>query len=46
MREGLNAVPTTPQEKEDCQKMLTPLQLHQITIGRFLLHVVGSLPMQ
>jgi len=29
----LNAVPTTPKEKEDCKKILTPFQLHQITIG-------------
>jgi len=32
-RDGLNAVPTTQKEKEDCQKILTPLQLHHITIG-------------
>jgi len=32
-RDGLNAVPSTQTEKQDCQKILTPLELHQITIG-------------
>ncbi|XP_055954756.1 cilia and flagella-associated protein 47 [Patella vulgata] len=31
--EGLNAVPTTLQEKKDCSKWLTPQQLHQLVIG-------------
>ncbi|XP_078698604.1 cilia- and flagella-associated protein 47-like isoform X8 [Branchiostoma floridae x Branchiostoma belcheri] len=31
--EGLNAVPTTPQEKSDCKKKLTPQELHQVVIG-------------
>ncbi|XP_062432984.1 cilia- and flagella-associated protein 47 [Rhea pennata] len=30
---GLNAVPTSAQEKEDCCLTLTPKQLHQIFIG-------------
>jgi len=29
-------VPTTWKEKEDCQKILTPLELHQIAIGTTL----------
>ncbi|XP_077199055.1 cilia- and flagella-associated protein 47 isoform X2 [Paroedura picta] len=30
---GLNAVPSSPQEHEDCSLILTPKQLHQIFIG-------------
>ena len=33
--DGLNAVPTTRQEKEDCAKILSPQQLHQIVIGLY-----------
>ena len=33
-RDGLNAVPTTSQEKSDCSKVLTPQQLHQVVIGK------------
>ncbi|XP_028583251.2 cilia- and flagella-associated protein 47 isoform X2 [Podarcis muralis] len=31
--DGLNPVPTSPQEIEDCSLVLTPKQLHQIFIG-------------
>ncbi|XP_069495471.1 cilia- and flagella-associated protein 47 [Ambystoma mexicanum] len=31
--DGLNAVPSTTQEKEDCSRTLTPQQLHRIVIG-------------
>ncbi|XP_071134806.1 cilia- and flagella-associated protein 47-like isoform X3 [Mytilus edulis] len=31
--EGLNAVPTTNEEKADCTKWLSPQQLHQIIVG-------------
>ena len=31
--DGLNAVPTTKREQADCQKMLSPQQLHQVIIG-------------
>ncbi|XP_059580365.1 cilia- and flagella-associated protein 47 [Alligator mississippiensis] len=31
--DGLNAVPASPQEKEDCNLTLTPKQLHQILVG-------------
>ncbi|XP_043927775.1 cilia- and flagella-associated protein 47 [Protopterus annectens] len=31
--DGLNAVPYTDQEKEDCCLTLTPMQLHEIVIG-------------
>ncbi|XP_048239518.1 cilia and flagella-associated protein 47-like isoform X3 [Haliotis rufescens] len=33
VRDGLNAVPTTQQEKADCRKWLSPQQLHQLIIG-------------
>lgn len=33
LRNGLNAVPTTAQEKLDCKKLLSPLELYQIIIG-------------
>uniref|UniRef100_A0ABM5FY67 Cilia- and flagella-associated protein 47 n=1 Tax=Pogona vitticeps TaxID=103695 RepID=A0ABM5FY67_9SAUR len=32
-RDGLNPVPSSPQEIEDCNSMLTSKQLHQIFIG-------------
>lgn len=32
--DGLNPVPTSPQEIEDCSLVLTPKQLHQIFIGK------------
>ncbi|XP_029458968.1 cilia- and flagella-associated protein 47 [Rhinatrema bivittatum] len=35
--EGLSAVPTSPQEKDDCSLKLTPKQLHQIVIGPSLI---------
>ena len=31
--DGLNAVPTTAQEKADCKKILSPAELHRIAIG-------------
>ncbi|XP_074844435.1 cilia- and flagella-associated protein 47 [Carettochelys insculpta] len=31
--DGLNAVPSSPQEKEDCSITLTPKQLYQILVG-------------
>ena len=34
VKDGLNAVPTTPQEKIDCAKFLTPQQQHQVVIGK------------
>ncbi|KAM9320035.1 LOW QUALITY PROTEIN: cilia- and flagella-associated protein 47 [Gastrophryne carolinensis] len=33
IHEGLNAMPCTATEKEDCNRALTPQQLHQIVIG-------------
>ncbi|XP_013416633.1 cilia- and flagella-associated protein 47 isoform X1 [Lingula anatina] len=33
VKEGLNAVPITPQEKADCSMWLSPQQLHQVVIG-------------
>ena len=35
VRDGLNAIPTTPQEKIDCNKFLTPQQQHQVVIGMY-----------
>ncbi|XP_078416576.1 cilia- and flagella-associated protein 47-like [Cetorhinus maximus] len=32
-RDGLNAVPSSLQEEKDCSLILTPQQLHQISIG-------------
>ncbi|XP_052240686.1 cilia- and flagella-associated protein 47-like isoform X3 [Dreissena polymorpha] len=37
VRDGLNAVPTTPQEKIDCGKFLTPQEQHQVVIGPSIL---------
>ena len=34
VRDGLNAVPTTSQEKAECQRILSPQELHQIVIGQ------------
>ncbi|XP_059154686.1 cilia- and flagella-associated protein 47-like isoform X2 [Physella acuta] len=31
--EGLNAIPITEQEKKDCNRWLTPQQLHHVVIG-------------
>ncbi|KAM4702008.1 cilia- and flagella-associated protein 47 [Discoglossus pictus] len=33
INDGLNAMPSTAREKEDCSLTLTPQQLHQIVIG-------------
>ncbi|XP_053397416.1 cilia- and flagella-associated protein 47-like isoform X4 [Mercenaria mercenaria] len=33
VKDGLNAVPTTPKEKIDCSKFLTPQEQHQVVIG-------------
>ncbi|XP_070190234.1 cilia and flagella-associated protein 47-like isoform X3 [Littorina saxatilis] len=33
VQEGLNAVPTTPEEKLNCKKWLTPQELHQVIVG-------------
>jgi len=33
VKDGLNAVPVTVQEKAHCQKILTPQQLHQVIVG-------------
>lgn len=38
-RDGLNAVPTTPQEKIDCAKFLTPQQQHQVVIGKLTINI-------
>ena len=32
-RDGLNAVPITPEEKRDCSKVLSPQELYQVIIG-------------
>ncbi|XP_052808119.1 cilia- and flagella-associated protein 47-like isoform X2 [Mya arenaria] len=37
IRDGLNAVPTTSQEKVDCARFLTPQEQHQVVIGPALL---------
>lgn len=36
MQEGLNAVPTTDKEKADCKKWLSPQNLHQIVVGKWV----------
>ena len=33
VKDGLNAIPTTNKEKADCQKILSPQELHQVIIG-------------
>lgn len=37
VRDGLNAVPTTPKEKLDCSKFLTPQEQYQVVIGPAIL---------
>ncbi|KAL8606797.1 hypothetical protein ACOMHN_049626 [Nucella lapillus] len=33
VQDGLNAVPTTAQEKTDCKRWLNPQELHQVIVG-------------
>jgi hypothetical protein len=37
VQEGLNAVPVTKEEKKDCQKWLSPQELHQVIVGKYRL---------
>ena len=41
MKDGLNAVPLSAEEKKECSKVLTPQELHQVIIGEGSTHVAS-----